>query len=165
MANIIYTNYFDHINLFNKLKKEGRIVNTPYQNTVSENSFCFNVGMKPSNSDKYKERLLQTIKKVFGITKDSFDGKFYKAIEGAGQEWKTLNVFHSSSLLALLCFYDISEQNPLSINIEGVKCKFTSSEFEVPNIIGRDKKGKDYSSHIDVKFTGTCGEKCVSLYL
>ena len=109
MANIIYTNYFDHINLFNKLKKEGRIVNTPYQNTVSENSFCFNVGMKPSNSDEYKERLLQTIKDVFGITKDSFDGKFYKAIEGAGQEWKTLNVFHSSSLLALLCFYDVSE--------------------------------------------------------
>ena len=165
MANIIYTNYFDHINLFNKLKKEGRIVNTPYQNTVSENSFCFNVGMKPSNSDEYKERLLQTIKDVFGITKDSFDGKFYKAIEGAGQEWKTLNVFHSSSLLALLCFYDVSEQNPLSINIEGVKCKFTSSEFEVSNIIGRDKRGKDYSSHIDVKLTGTCGEKCVSLYL
>lgn len=52
MANIIYTNYFDHINLFNELKKEGRIVNTPYQNTVSENSFCFNVGMKPSNSDE-----------------------------------------------------------------------------------------------------------------
>ena len=153
MANIIYTNYFDHINLFKKLKKEGRIVNTPFRNTVSENSFCFNVGMKPSNSDEYKERLLQTIKDVFGITKDSFDGKFYKAIEGAGQEWKTLNVFHSSSLLALLCFYDVSEQNPLSINIEGVKCKFTSSEFEVPNIIGRDKRGKDYSSHIDVKLT------------
>ena len=165
MANIIYTNYFDHINLFNKLKKEGRIVNTPYQNTVSENSFCFNVGMKPSNSDEYKKSLLQTIKDVFGITKDSFDGKFYKAIEGAGQEWKTLNVFHSSSLLALLCFYDVSEQNPLSINIEGEKCKFTSSEFEVSNIIGRDKRGKDYSSHIDVKLTGTCGEKCVSLYL
>ena len=35
----------------------------------------------------------------------------------------------------------------------------------MPNIIGRDKKGKDYSSHIDVKLTGTCGEKCVSLYL
>lgn len=34
MANIIYTNYFDHINLFKKLKKEGRIVNTPFRNTV-----------------------------------------------------------------------------------------------------------------------------------
>lgn len=165
MANIIYTNYFDHIDLFQQLKKEGSIVNTPFRNTVSENSFCFYVGMKPSNSDKYKEHLLKTIKDVFGITKDSFDEKFYKAIEGAGQEWKKLNVIHSSSLLALLCFYDVSEQNPLFINIEGVKCKFTSSELEVPNIIGRDKRGKDYSSHIDVKLTGTCGEKCVSLYL
>ena len=43
MANIIYTNYFDHINLFKKLKKEGRIVNRPFRNTVSENSFCFSV--------------------------------------------------------------------------------------------------------------------------
>lgn len=78
MANIIYTNYFDHINLFNKLKKEGRIVNTPYQNTVSENSFCFNVGMKPSNSDEYKERLLQTIKKFLASLKILSMGSFIK---------------------------------------------------------------------------------------
>lgn len=78
MANIIYTNYFDHINLFKKLKKEGCIVNTPFRNTVSENSFCFNVGMKPSNSDKYKERLLQTIKKFLASLKILSMGSFTK---------------------------------------------------------------------------------------
>ena len=115
MANIIYTNYFEQIDLFQRLKKEGRIVNTPFRNTVSENSFCFEVGMKPSNTTEYKEHLLKTIKEVFGITNRSFDEKFYQAINGAGQEWKELNVFHSSSLLALLCFYNVSKENPLSV--------------------------------------------------
>ena len=115
MANIIYTNYFEQIDLFQRLKKEGRIVNTPFRNTVSENSFCFEVGMKPSKTEEYKERLLQTIKDVFGITNSSFDEKFNQAINGAGQEWKELNVFHSSSLLALLCFYNVSKENPLSV--------------------------------------------------
>ena len=76
MANIIYTNYFEKIDLFQRLKKEGRIVNTPFRNTVSENSFCFEIGMKPSNTEEYRERLLQTIKDVFGITNSSFDKKF-----------------------------------------------------------------------------------------
>lgn len=165
MANIIYTNYFKQIDLFQKLKKEGRIVNTPFQNTVSENSFCFEVGMKPSNTTEYKEHLLKTIKEVFGITNRSFDEKFYQAINGAGQEWKELNVFHSSSLLALLCFYNVSNDNPLSVKIEGKTCKFTTSEFEVSNTIGKNISGKNYSSHIDVKLTGECEGKSVSLYL
>ena len=165
MANIIYTNYFEQIDLFQRLKKEGRIVNTPFRNTVSENSFCFEVGMKPSNTTEYKEHLLKTIKEVFGITNRSFDEKFYQAINGAGQEWKELNVFHSSSLLALLCFYNVSNDNPLSVKIEGKTCKFTTSEFEVSNTIGKNISGKNYSSHIDVKLTGECEGKSVSLYL
>lgn len=165
MANIIYSNYFEKIDLFQRLKKEGRIVNTPFRNTVSENSFCFEVGMKPSNTEEYKKCLLQTIKEVFGITNESFDEKFNQAINGAGQEWNELNVFHSSSLLALLCFYNVSEENPLSVEIEGKTCKFTTSEFEVSNIIGKNIRGRNYSSYIDVKLTGTYEGKSVSLYL
>ena len=165
MANIIYTNYFEQIDLFQRLKKEGRIVNTPFRNSVSENSFCFEVGMKPSNTEEYKECLLQAIKEVFGITNRSFEEKFSQAINGAGQEWRELNVFHSSSLLALLCFYNVSNDNPLSVKIEGKTCKFTTSEFEVSNTIGKNISGKNYSSHIDVKLTGECEGKSVSLYL
>ena len=165
MANIIYTNYFEQIDLFQRLKKEGRIVNTPFRNTVSENSFCFEVGMKPSNTEEYKECLLQAIKEVFGITNRSFEEKFNQAINGAGQEWRELNVFHSSSLLALLCFYNVSNDNPLSVKIEGKTCRFTTSEFEVSNTIGKNISGKNYSSHIDVKLTGECEGKSVSLYL
>lgn len=140
-------------------------MNTPFRNSVSENSFCFEVGMKPSNTEEYKECLLQAIKEVFGITNRSFDEKFYQAINGAGQEWRELNVFHSSSLLALLCFYNVSNDNPLSVKIEGKTCKFTTSEFEVSNTIGKNISGKNYSSHIDVKLTGECEGKSVSLYL
>lgn len=165
MANIIYTNHFEKIDLFQRLKKEGRIVNTPFRNSVSENSFCFEVGMKPSNTEEYKECLLQAIKEVFGITNRSFEEKFNQAKNGAGQEWRELNVFHSSSLLALLCFYNVSNDNPLSVKIEGKTCKFTTSEFEVSNTIGKNISGKNYSSHIDVKLTGECEGKSVSLYL
>ena len=165
MATIIYTNYSEQIDLFQRLKKEGRIVNTPFRNSVSENSFCFEVGMKPSNTEEYKECLLQAIKEVFGITNRSFEEKFNQAINGAGQEWRELNVFHSSSLLALLCFYNVSNDNPLSVKIEGKTCKFTTSEFEVSNTIGKNISGKNYSSHIDVKLTGECEGKSVSLYL
>ena len=56
MGNNIYTNYFERIDLFQKLKKEGRIVNTPFLDTVSKNSYCYEVGMKPSNTKEYKER-------------------------------------------------------------------------------------------------------------
>lgn len=58
IANIIYTNHFEKINLFQKLKKEGLIVNTPFQNTVSENYFCFEVGMKLLLSDKNRGVIL-----------------------------------------------------------------------------------------------------------
>ena len=165
MANIIYTNYFEQIDLFQRLKTEGRIVNTPFRNSVSENSFCFEVGMKPSNTEEYKECLLQAIKEVFGITNRSFEEKFNQAINGAGQEWRELNVFFFFSLLALLCFYNVSNDNPLSVKIEGKTCKFTTSEFEVSNTIGKNINGKNYSSHIDVKLTGECEGKSVSLYL
>lgn len=167
MANIIYTKLFESIDLFNKLKSEGRIVQTPYRDKSSENSYCFKVGdnIHPSKTDGYKELLLQTIKENFGITNSSFDEKFRQVINGAGQEWKTINVFHSSSLLCLLCFYNVSEQNPLDITIDGKVCKFTASEFEVPNEIGKNKRGMPYYSHIDVKLSGECGGKSVALYL
>lgn len=167
MANTIYTKLFEHIDLFKKLKIEGRIAKTPYRGKLSENSYCFKVGdnIHPSETDEYKELLLQTIKENFGITNSSFDEKFPKVINGAGQEWKTINVFHSSSLLCLLCFYNVSEQNPLDITIDGKVCRFTASEFEVPNEIGKNKRGKPYYSHIDVKLSGVCGGKSVALYL
>lgn len=167
MANIIYTNLFESIDLFKKLKSEGRIVKTPYRGKLSENSYCFKVGdnIHPSKTDKYKELLLQTIKENFGITNSSFDEKFCQVINGAGQEWKTINVFHSSSLLCLLCFYNVSEQSPLDITIDGNVCRFTASGFEVPNKIGKNKRGMPYYSHIDVKLSGVCEGKSVALYL
>ena len=165
MANIIYTNLFEGIELFQKLKKEERIVHTPYRGKVSDNSYCFKVGMKPSNTEEYKNQLLLTIKDNFGITNHSFNEKFYQAINGTGQEWNELNVFHSSSLLSLLCFYNISEQNSLDIKIAERVCTFTSCEFEVSNVIGKNKKNRPYFSYIDVKLSGSCDGKRVSLYL
>ena len=167
MANIIYTKLFEGMDQFKKLKDVGRIVQTTYRDKLSENSYCFKVGdyIHPSNAKEYKRLLLQTIKENFGITNSSFDEKFCQVIKGAGQEWRTINVFHSSSLLCLLCFYNVSEQKPLDITIDGKVCRFTASEFEVANEIGKNEQGKPYCSHIDVKLSGVCEGKSVALYL
>lgn len=167
MANIIYTNLFEGIEQFKKLQVEGRIVQTSYLDKSSENSYCFKVGnyIHPSKTKDYCNELLKTTKKNFNINNSSFDEKFCKVIKGAGQEWRTINVFHSSSLLCLLCFYNVSEQNPLDITIDGKVCRFTASEFEVQNKIGKNGQGKPYYSHIDVKLSGVCEGKSVALYL
>lgn len=166
MANIIYEQLFEQTESFKQLKDEGKLVKTLWKGKPSENSYCFDVGIKtPSNTKEYKDSLLQTIKLNFGITNRTFDEKFKKAIGGAGQEWRRLHVFHSSSLLTLLCFYNISEQSPLTITIEGKECCFTESEFECKNLIGENKGNKFYS-YVDVKLSGEREDgHSVTLYL
>lgn len=167
MANIIYEQLFEQTESFKQLKNEGKLVKTLWKGKSSENSYCFNVGIKtPSNTKEYKNSLLQTIKLNFGITNSAFDEKFKKAIGGAGQEWRRLHVFHSSSLLTLLCFYNVSEKSPLTITIEGKVCCFTESEFECENLIGENKKNKSYYSYVDVKLSGKRDDgQSVTLYL
>lgn len=165
MPNLIYTEYFFKNALFNKLKEDGYVVNTPYRKTVSQNSFCLKTSLEQSNTEEYKNHVLEVIKKVFGITNPLFDEKFHKAVNGAGQEWNEINRLHSSALVPLLFFYSVSDTNPLTILIDGHECVFTSSEFEVDNCIGKNRKNNDFCSHIDVLLLGKCGDKTVSLYL
>lgn len=70
--------------------------------------------------------------------------RFGKKGKGADRR---ISVLHSSALLPLLCFYNITEANPLSIEIDGGKqiC-FDDVEFEVPNKVF----DKAYPSKIDV---------------
>lgn len=58
---------------------------------------------------------------------------------------------HSSSLCALLFFYNVSKKNPYSMEIEGENYAFTYSRFEYQNTVieGRNP------SNMDVVLVGT----------
>ena len=91
---------------------------------------------------------------VFGLDPKLFAEKYLQAISGDGQEARRIRTLHSSSLLCLLCFYGVSEERPLSLNLEGRQVRFTSSQFEVKNLVGTDETGREHESNMDVVLTG-----------
>ncbi len=85
---------------------------------------------------------------VFDIKDPAFAIK--KAEQHKGQGQQDLHNFRSSSMSPLLCFYAISDSNPLTYSIEGVTFRFTDVHFEVRNkCVGRGK------SNMDVVLYGT----------
>lgn len=121
---------------------------SPRYKVYSKNSCSFADLKQPKEDD-----IRSIIKETFDITSPVFDEKFHEAISGDGQELKRIAVLHSSSLAALLCFYQVNE-HPLTIKLNGVDCTFTKSFFECKNKVGKDEKGNIHYSNIDVILTG-----------
>ena len=91
----------------------------------SENSYCF-----VSEGCKCK-----TLINAFGIENgELFCQKYDMAISGSGEEARRILTLHSSSLCALLHFYDVTEKNPLTLKLNtnnGERIvKYTQSVFE-----------------------------------
>lgn len=134
--------------LFNN-EKVGNILsnvileNTPFRGRVSEKSLRIKLVDKG-----------QDLASIFGLDHRTFGEKYLQAISGDGQEARRIRTLHSSSLLALLCFYGISEKRPLVLGIDGRTVTFTASAFEVKNYVGTDEYGKDHESNIDVALIG-----------
>ncbi len=152
--NKVYQYFLNKSKNFIQELAENHITKTAYRNTVSENSFSFK---------KLDGGELGTLKEIFGdINEDSFKN----ATKGQGNELKRILTMHSSALLALLFFQSVSEDNPLSITINGKEYKFTSVDFEYENkcLDGRDSNGVEYRpSCVDVKLTDK--EQHVVLFL
>ena len=141
---------------------EGRIFQSYWQGQYSTNSCSFmDVGEKVD-----KVEICNNLKDIFGIKSELFDRKYAIAISGDGQEYRRISTLHSSSLLALLCFYSVSEDRPLTMEIDGRKVEFYKSLFEQKNLIGKDAAGKEHYSNMDVVLVGnnTHGES-VMLFL
>lgn len=88
-----------------------------------------------------------TIINAFGIEDSEFESfrrGFGMATDGDGDEERRILTIHSSSLLALLCFFSVSEKNPLKIG----DCDYTEVFFEVKNIV--IKKDNRKPSNVDV---------------
>lgn len=123
----------------------------------SENSFQFVCDSRSKS---------ETLIEIFGIPserKELFRQKFKEAISGDGQEVRRINRLGSSSLLALLCFYSVSDKNRLNIKLNGQECSFYDVHFECRNHI--DKDG-DKCSNIDVLLLGRdSDENPIALFL
>lgn len=68
---------------------------------------------------------------MFGINDDNWYNKFIEATTGSGNEGNRILTLHSSALLALLTFGNISQDNPVVIRGE----KYVESWFEVRNVV------------------------------
>lgn len=99
---------------------------TPWQDGFSKNSLSFN------NKD--------SVAQSFGLTSSD---SFFKHIENTDSRICTL---HSSALLPLLLFYQISPSNKLYIRIKDKLIAFDDVRFEVPNKVFHSS----FPSKIDV---------------
>lgn len=117
----------------------------------SHNSYCFSGEMDKDG------KLLMTI---FGITdKELFRKQFAMAVTGSGQEIHKISTLHSSSLCALLHFYNVTDKNPLVLDLalsdlitdnKKRTVKFTKSFFEYKSPV----INKPHPSNMDVVLIG-----------
>ena len=119
------------------------LVNTPYHGRTSQKSLQI----------PFLDRGLDLVL-IFGLDHKAFGRKYLEAISGDGQEAKKIRTLHSSSLLCLLCFYGISKERPLILNLDGREVKFTDSSFEVKTPVGTDENGMIHESNMDVVLRG-----------
>ena len=124
-----------------------------------------------SSSDSYSftgnDDQVQLLMEIFDIHKDIhkeelFNKKYEMAVSGSGQEEQKIVTLHSSSLCALLHFYNVTKDNPLVLRgMETDKKKrdiiFTESVFEYKSKVIRTPSnmdiilmGKDVDTNEDI---------------
>lgn len=122
------------------------------ENTKDSRMFCILPG----------EDTLAALKRIFHIEENIFDDKFQQACSGSGQEERRIATLHSSSLCALLFFYNVTKEHPLKIEIEGIgEVEFFDTIFEYQNCVIEDAN----PSNMDVTLLGKCRDKNVILFL
>lgn len=91
-----------------------------------------------------EEKTVELLKNIFEIeNEDIFEMKFNMVTGGDGDEGRKIRTLHSSSLCALLFFYNVTKEHPLALNLEGRKIKFTRSVFEFKSPVIRNASNMD----------------------
>lgn len=135
----------DELNSFQFLKDENYRLYKFYSNLANE----------------YKNKIREEIFKMFNIQPtgkkkkereiemSEYIEKFNCVCDGEGEELRKISLLTSSSLCAFLCFYKVSEKNPLYIKLDKKLAIFTKSIFEWKNPLYGEK-----ASNIDVVLVG-----------
>lgn len=137
------------------------VENTYHKGNYSKNSYQ----LSANNAKKSKEAILLLLKDIFDINSTRFDNKFNEACSGSGNEAKKICTIHSSSLCALLFFFDISKDNPLKLLLNGDTVIFDDVYFEYKNkvikspsnvdvvLIGKNQNSEDVVLFLESKFS------------
>ena len=93
---------------------------------------------KKTKSIGFKIDLSKSLAEFFSKTfdlkdPDVFEEKLKQSISGDGKEFFKNNALHSSSLCALLMFYNVSKETPFCIEFNGKIHEYTEVYFEVKN--------------------------------
>ena len=144
------------------IKFSDEKINRFYKEIWGTSNFEAPIVMKKSGSEfKIQEDTIEdTIMNIFNIKdRTQFLLKFAQAISGDGKEECKISNLRSSSLLSLLIFYNVSKDNPLTLQLNDEICTFEYSLFEFKNKVIRRP------SNMDVVLLGKSGKKKVILFL
>ena len=75
--------------------------------------------------------------------KDLFREKLHQSCSGSGNELNRISTLHSSALCALLFFYNVTDNHPLKLNVNGKDCIFIHSRFEFKNPVIKNPSNMD----------------------
>ncbi len=113
-----------------------------------------------------EETIKAIIATTFGISTDdqNFEKAFVEIVHGNGQELNRIGTLHSSALLSLLCFYNVSTEHPIIIEFDLDKVDkhitFSKVWFERTNYV---ENTADHPSNIDIVLASTDGETLLFL--
>lgn len=121
-----YSNGSRSVKIIDQWIKDEGLCKTQWRGKPSMNSFSL---ASPCTS---KRQIPDILINRFGIqNKNHFKKKYEEAISGDGQEWRRITTLHSSSLIALLCFYNIEVKE-----LKFGDYTFNKSFFEVRTRVG-----------------------------
>ena len=108
-----------------------------YYRSKDKKSIGFNIDVSHEVSEFFV--------KTFNLKNpDNFRDKFKQSISGDGGELLKNNALHSSSLCALLMFYNVSEETPFYVVFpDETKHKYTNVYFEVKNKVIKNPSNMD----------------------
>ena len=107
--------------------KKTEITSGRYKGRISESSLSISSGNDIALS------LFNAFELGNGSDLETFRRGYNMAVAGDGDEESKILTIHSSSLLALLCFFSVSSAHPLTVGED----KYTEVLFEVKNVVIR----------------------------
>ena len=123
------------------------VVKTPWKGKPSNNSLSFPF-CQTDGQDRVQE-VTNALQSIFALDDPhTLFEKVGQAGSGSGSELRRMATLHSSSLCALLHFWNVSEDHPVDICLNGTPVTFSNAFFEVKNRVFENP------SNIDVVLTG-----------
>ena len=158
---VLYQDYFAN-NQFDKQYLENHCIYKTWWKGKGgakySDSSCSFVDTKDKTKEELRKDSIKTLRDIFGL-EAGFEKRFDESTKNNILELRRINTLHSSSLIALLCFYKIRKEKDLSFTHDGIEFVLNECSFESKN-----KVGNGYSN-IDIKLGGTANGEPAVLFL